>query len=279
MKYLSNLHTHTIYCDGKSTIEENIISAIDKKLISLGFSGHSYFYKDSYSMSEENTIKYLEDLKKYKKIYKDKIQVYIGIEGDYYSNLNKKTDDEMGLDYRIGSVHYISDDNNNYFPIDMSKDGFNDAVKHFGNIKEVIYRYYDNMIQMIETQKPDIIGHLDLVRKYNANKEYFTEEEDWYIKKVDEVIDVISKNKNIIVEVNTKIMNKNNLDAHYPNKNTIKKLLEKNIQLTINSDAHNANNIDHFYIEAACELKKLGVKSIKMLIDNQFKNINIDDVI
>ena len=142
MKYLSNLHTHTIYCDGKSTIEENIISAIDKKLISLGFSGHSYFYKDSYSMSEENTIKYLEDLKKYKKIYKDKIQVYIGIEGDYYSNLNKKTDDEMGLDYRIGSVHYISDDNNNYFPIDMSKDGFNDAVKHFGNIKEAIPAFF-----------------------------------------------------------------------------------------------------------------------------------------
>lgn len=275
MKYISNLHTHTVYCDGKNTIEENIICAIDKKLISLGFSGHSHFYEDCCSMSEENTIKYLEDLKKYKDIYKDKIQVYIGIEADYYSNLNKYTDEEMGLDYRIGSVHYINDNDNNYFPIDMSRDTFNEAVKHFGSLKEVICRYYDNVIKMIENQKPDIIGHLDLIRKYNLNKEYFTEEEDWYIKKVDEVIDVISRNGNI-VEVNTKLMNKNNLDAHYPNKNTIKKLLEKNIPLTINSDAHNADNIDHFYIEAADELKKLGAKSIKMLIDNKFQDVDIN---
>ena len=275
MKYISNLHTHTTYCDGKSTIEENIIQAIDKKFISLGFSGHSHFDKDTCSMSEENTVKYLEDLKKYKNIYKDKIQIYIGIEGDYYSNLNKETDEEMELDYRIGSVHYINDNDNNYFPIDMSKETFNEAIKHFGNLKEVIYRYYDNVIKMIETQKPDIIGHLDLVRKYNLNKEYFTEEEDWYTKKVDEVIDVIEKN-GCIVEVNTKLMNKNNLNAHYPNKTTIKKLLEKNIPITINSDAHQCNNIDNCYFETADELKKLGFKSIKILIDNEFKDIDIN---
>ena len=275
MKYISNLHTHTTYCDGKNTVEENIQYAIDKELISLGFSGHSHFYIDDTSMSEENTIKYLENIKKAKYIYKDKIQVYLGIEGDYYSNLNKDTDKEMGLDYRIGSVHYIDDGNNSYFPIDMSRESFNETIRHFCNIKEVIFRYYDNVIKMIETQKPDIIGHLDLVRKYNLNKEYFTEEEDWYTKKVDEVIEVIAKNGNI-VEVNTKIMNKNNLDAHYPNKNTIRKLLNKNIPLTINSDAHNACNIDHCYIEAAEELKKLGVQSIKILMDNKFQDVSIN---
>ena len=275
MKYISNLHTHTTYCDGKNTVEENIQYAIDKELISLGFSGHSHFYIDDTSMSEENTIKYLENIKKAKDIYKNKIQVYLGIEGDYYSNLNKDTDKEMGLDYRIGSVHYIDDDHNSYFPIDMSRESFNETIRHFCNIKEVIFRYYDNVIKMIETQKPDIIGHLDLVRKYNLNKEYFTEEEDWYTKKVEEVIDVIEKN-GCIVEVNTKLMNKNNLNAHYPNKKTIKKLLEKNIPITINSDAHQCSNIDNCYFETIDELKKLGVKSVKMLIDNEFKDIDIN---
>ena len=277
MKYISNLHTHTIYCDGSDTVEENIKYAIDKNFISLGFSGHSHFYKDDTSMSEENTIKYLENIKKAKDIYKDKIQVYLGIEGDYYSNLNKETDKEMGLDYRIGSVHYIDDNKTLHFPIDMSKETFNETIKHFGNIKEVIFRYYDNVIKMIENQKPDIIGHLDLIRKYNLNKEYFTEEEDWYIKKLDEVIDVIEKN-GCIVEINTKLMNKNNLNAHYPNKMTITKLLEKNIPIIINSDAHKASNIDHFYSDAINELKKLGAKSVKMLIDNEFKNIDINEL-
>lgn len=71
-------------------------------------------------------------------------------------------------------------------------------------------------------------------------------------------------------------MNANNLDAHYPNKNTIKKILEMDIPLTLNTDAHLTNNLDNFYFEAAQELKKVGVKKIKMLIDNSFKDIDIN---
>lgn len=275
MKYISNLHTHTTYCDGKNSIEENILYAIEKNFISLGFSGHSYLPFDNSSMSRENTIKYLEDIKKLKEIYKDKIQIYSGIEADYYSNLNKITDKEMMLDYRIGSVHFIKDDENNYFSIDSSKQNFENTLKHFGSIKEVVLRYYNNLIDMINTQKTDIIGHLDLIRKYNFNKEYFTEKEDWYIKKLDEVLEVIKKS-NSIVEINTRKMNKDNLNAHYPSNYTIKKLLKLNIPIIINTDAHSANTLDYFYYEMAEELKKLGYTKIKMLIDNSFKDMSIN---
>ena len=275
MKYISNLHTHTAYCDGKNSIEENILYAIEKNFISLGFSGHSYLPFDSSSMSRENTIKYLEDIKKFKEIYKDKIQIYAGIEADYYSNLNKNTDKEMMLDYRIGSVHFIKDDENNYFSVDASKQNFENTLKHFAGIKEVVLRYYNNVIDMINNQKPDIIGHLDLIRKYNFNKEYFTEEENWYIEKLNEVLEVIKKS-NAIVEINTRKMNKDNLNAHYPSSDTIKKLLKLNIPITINTDAHSANGLDYFYYEMAEKLKNLGYSKIKMLIDNSFKDISLN---
>ncbi len=275
MNYISNLHTHTAYCDGKNTIEENILYAIDKNFISLGFSGHSYLQFDKAAMSRENTIKYFEDIKKFKEIYKNKIQIYSGIEADYYSNLNKNTDKEMMLDYRIGSVHFIKDDENNYFSIDASKQNFVNTLKHFGNIKEVVLRYYNNLIDMINTQKPDIIGHLDLIRKYNFNKEYFTEEEDWYIEKLNEVLEVIKKSSSI-VEINTKKMNKDNLNAHYPNTDTIKKLLKLNIPIIINTDAHSANSLDYFYYEMIEKLKTLGYTKIKILIDNSFKDITLN---
>ncbi|MEI0530316.1 histidinol-phosphatase [Brachyspira pilosicoli] len=275
MNYISNLHTHTTYCDGKNTIEENILCAIEKNFISLGFSGHSYLPFDNAAMSKENTIKYLEDIKKFKNIYKDKIQIYSGIEADYYSNLNKKTDREMMLDYRIGSVHFIKDDDNNYFSIDASKQHFENTLKHFGNIKEIILRYYNNVINMINNQNPDIIGHLDLIRKYNFNKEYFTEKEDWYIEKLNEVLEVIKKS-NSIVEINTRKMNKDNLNAHYPNSDTIKKLLKLDIPIIINTDSHSANGIDYFYYEMIEKLKSLGYSKIKMLIDNSFKDISLN---
>lgn len=41
MRY-SNLHNHSTYSDGKSTMEENIQAAIRKNMHSLGFSDHSF---------------------------------------------------------------------------------------------------------------------------------------------------------------------------------------------------------------------------------------------
>ena len=37
-----NYHTHTIYDDGKSTVDEMVRSALACGLRALGFSGHSY---------------------------------------------------------------------------------------------------------------------------------------------------------------------------------------------------------------------------------------------
>ena len=39
---LSNLHTHTKFCDGSNTAEELVEEAIDKGFVSLGFSAHAY---------------------------------------------------------------------------------------------------------------------------------------------------------------------------------------------------------------------------------------------
>ena len=37
-----NLHTHCTYCDGKNTLEEMVLAAIDKGFSSLGFSSHCF---------------------------------------------------------------------------------------------------------------------------------------------------------------------------------------------------------------------------------------------
>ena len=106
----SNLHAHTFYCDGKNNAEDYILTAIEKGFTSVGLSGHSFTKFDTeYCMSEKGTLEYLEELKNLKEKYKDRIQVYIGIEADFYSEFNPKLDENLGLDFRIGSVHYIKD--------------------------------------------------------------------------------------------------------------------------------------------------------------------------
>lgn len=48
--FKQNLHTHSLYCDGKDTIEEMVQEAISRNFDVLGFSGHGYCSIDTYSM-------------------------------------------------------------------------------------------------------------------------------------------------------------------------------------------------------------------------------------
>ena len=42
----SNFHTHTTFCDGKSTAEEMVQRALELGFDRLGFSGHCYTWFD-----------------------------------------------------------------------------------------------------------------------------------------------------------------------------------------------------------------------------------------
>ena len=77
-----NLHTHSLYCDGKDSFEEMIQTAIEKEFTILGFSSHGYTPDETLGIDEETIIKYQKELKGLKNKYKDQISIYTGIEQD-----------------------------------------------------------------------------------------------------------------------------------------------------------------------------------------------------
>ena len=80
---LSNLHTHTTFCDGKNTPEEVVLSAIEKGFCSIGFSGHGYTAFDhTYCMKD--TGGYMAEVNSLKEKYKKDIQIYLGVEEDAF---------------------------------------------------------------------------------------------------------------------------------------------------------------------------------------------------
>ena len=100
MKILSNPHTHSLYCDGKSTIAEMADSARSLGFVSLGFSGHGHQNFDvRFSMFGENTVRYLAELRALKAECAGRMRIYAGVERDYYAELNP-----ADYDYSIGSV-------------------------------------------------------------------------------------------------------------------------------------------------------------------------------
>ncbi|MCC6696391.1 MAG: histidinol-phosphatase [Candidatus Hydrogenedentes bacterium] len=64
------------------------------------------------------------------------------------------------FDYMVGSVHYIDD-----ISIDGLPKEFERALELHGGLEPLAIRYYESVAEMVRALKPEVVGHLDLIRK------------------------------------------------------------------------------------------------------------------
>ncbi len=128
-------------------------------------------------MTPEKTELYKRQVSSLKEKYKDKIKIRLGIELDYYS-----TDTTGDYDYVIGSVHYILK-SGEYLVVDSSREKQINAVNHHygGDFYAYIEDYYSLVADLYNKTKCDIIGHFDLVTKFNSDGDLFDTSHPRYI--------------------------------------------------------------------------------------------------
>lgn len=266
----SNFHTHSNFCDGKSSIEEQVQKAKSFSMKSLGLSSHAPIPFDcKWCMKKERLSEYLQTIHQVKQ-NNSGLQVYAGLEVDYIPGFVSPLDFKDSLDYTIGSVHFVEKyDNGTPWEIDGPHLSFLEGFeKIFHNqIKEVIVRYFELTREMIEQSKPDVIGHLDKIKIQNINNKFFDESENWYRNEIKKTIDTIGKSGGI-VEVNTRGIYQKKSATTYPSPWILELLCEKNIPVTISSDAHHADDLINQFPETALLLKKIGFNKITILSDN-----------
>ena len=169
---MRDLHTHSTYSDGKASPEEVIFAAIDKGLSEIGLSDHSYtFFDESYCMKKERVEAYKAELAALKAKYAGKISVLCGVEQDAYS-----TESTAGFDYVIGSAHYLKV-GGEYFPLDEAeKDFVALCEKGFqGDYYALAEEYFALVAGFADRKDISIIGHFDLITKFNEGGKFFDE--------------------------------------------------------------------------------------------------------
>ena len=107
---------------------------------------------------------YYQEATRLRDKYAPQITILIGMEVDWVrpdsKNLVKALLDKYQLDFFVGSVHHV-----HTIPIDYSHELFCDAQRESGGSIEELYEdYFDHQYDMLETLKPSIVGHLDLIR-------------------------------------------------------------------------------------------------------------------
>lgn len=234
-----NYHTHTTFCDGKSSAEEMVLQAIRLGLKELGFSGHSYtFFDQSYCMTQAGTREYMDTVRQLKEKYRDQIKIYLGVEQDYYSDA--ATDE---YEYIIGSVHYVKKDGC-YLPVDNDRESQLDSVRRFygGDFYGFIEDYYDTVADVYRKTGCHIVGHFDLVTKFNAAHDLFDPRHPRYQAAANKALQALM-DAPVIMEVNVGAVAKGYTTEPYPAKDILTQWLAAGKPIHYSSDCHQAEKL------------------------------------
>lgn len=281
-----NLHTHTTYCDGKNTPEELVLAAIDKGFSVLGFSGHSYTaFDESYCMSKAGTARYQAEIRTLAQRYRDQIQLLCGVEQDFFSE-----SPTTSYDYVIGSVHAIykpfacaeaksplsdtphlltdtphllTDTHGVYIYVDWDAETLVTAADQYygGDLLALAEDYYATVAQVVSRTGCQIIGHFDLLTKFNEQQLLFDTMHPRYIAAVDQALAALLP-MGAIFEINTGAMAKGYRTTPYPSAAILKKIASAGGKIMINTDCHFANALDYGFIEARKLAKSCGFSSL-----------------
>ena len=277
----SNFHTHTNYCDGSDEPEAYVKEAIKSGFNSLGFSGHAPFPKENTFAIKENDLEnYCNNIEFLKDKYKNEINIFLALEADYipeitnsFQNLYQK----CSLDYIIGSVHLvINPENKKLWFIDGPKMEIYDKgleIVFNNNIRQAVKAYYHQINRMIETQKPDVIGHLDKIKMHNKNR-FFSEDEKWYQNLVTETLNLV-KEKNYILEINTRGIYKKRCDSLFPGTKILKQIHLLKIPIIVSSDAHKPSELTLGFDQATVTLKNIGFKNFMTFSSHGWEEIGL----
>ncbi len=146
-------HNHTNFTDGKNTVEECVIKAIDKGLTTIGFSEH---VSKNEEWMKEWFARYLEDIEMCKKKYTE-IDILCGIEAkinDDNGNLNVDEKYIETVDYVIGVLH-------TYPKFKSNKD----VKLKLLNKKQLVDIEELYNLSVLKNSNVDIIGHVGAIYK------------------------------------------------------------------------------------------------------------------
>lgn len=235
----SDFHVHSTFSDGKSTPEDIVSYAVEKKMRAVGFSDHSHTPFDTgYCLASGKEGEYQKAIRDLKVKYRDQMTVLCGVEQDFYS-----TTPTDAYDYVIGSVHYILIEGE-YVSVDNTPQILlRAAEKHFGgDLMAVAELYFQNVKNVVEKTGADLIGHFDLISKFNEGNRLFDENHPRYKNAALDAIEALLKTKKPF-EINTGAISRGYRSTPYPARIWMEVIREGGGKFVLSGDSHSKENL------------------------------------
>lgn len=169
------------YCDhATGTLREIIETAAAQGFRTYGTAEHAPRYLPEHVFTEEiemgwdlerlarNFDAYARESARLADEFADRITILRGFEtevvpADRYREITLGLRERYGFDYIVGSVHWVEG-----IIIDYTQAEFDRAVKQCGGREPFAVRYYETIREMVIALQPEVIAHLDVIRKFTV---------------------------------------------------------------------------------------------------------------
>ena len=277
-----NLHMHSTWDDGKNSIEEMILASRAAGLSSVGVSVHAPLpYGTSWACPEGKLPAYIAEVRALREKYAGMIDVYLGIEWDAESQVSLEP-----YDYAIGSVHHVPmamklpencpKELAAQFPIDYpTVDESAQATAkllagHFGGDADALAKAYFAQYEKVAAQeKAQIVGHLDLLTKFDEERGFFNPQSPVYRRAATDAMEMLVRAGKIF-EVNTGAISRGYRSMPYPSRELLGALREMGGRVTVSADAHHVSGVTCAFDLAERLIRESGFKEIWVLEGKHF---------
>jgi len=275
--YWSNYHSHSLFCDGRSPMEDFVHFAISKGVKKYGFSSHAPLpFLTKWTMVAEDFADYENEFYRLQEKYKHQIELYLGLEVDYIdgcSSVDNQFFKDKKLDYLIGSIHYLDKLSDvHYWSIDGPFREFDEGLNTLfeGDIQAGCRRFYEISSLMVKGGGFDIVGHADKITYHGLRYRNFDINAKWYVKLMTEYLELI-REKGLILEINTKSFLEHGIT--FPHQSFFSVIRELGIPVHVNSDCHYPTNVVASFDAIYKQLYDTGFRTMKQLCEKKWEEI------
>jgi len=160
------------------SLEEIVEAYVAKGFSWMGITEHMPPIDDRYVYPDERSAgldaaalqqrfgRYFEVCRALQTRYRDRIEILAGFETEWYAGAAEYVNDLIRQyipDYIVGSLHHVADRE-----LDTTPEDYSAAAAALGGVEALYIRYFDEQYELINTLKPAVVGHFDLVRIFDS---------------------------------------------------------------------------------------------------------------
>ena len=241
-------HSGEFCCHAQGRLEDVLEAAVRAGFSSYGVSEHAPKQRDADLYEDEAGLTAADTQDRFRAYaacafelrdaFADRLEVLVGFETDAvppdrYGEWMASLRAQAPFDYVVGSVHHVAD-----FPIDVSEELYWRAADAYGGPRALERAYFERLAQLVGELRPEVVGHLDLIRWIQGqNPELDREVWPWVERVLEAALDT-----GALLDVNTSPLRKG-FGPIYPLPPILERARELGVRVTLGDDSHGPGQV------------------------------------